>query len=162
MGAKQALEVGVFTGYSSLAVALALPPDGRLIACDVNDTWTTIAQEYWHAAGIAKKIELRLAPAEDTLAALLATNQAGTFDFAFIDADKGNYIKYFEQIFELLRPGGLIAIDNVLWDGKVADSDNQQESTRAIHAFNEHLFNDNRITLSMLPIGDGLSLAMKR
>ncbi len=161
-GARRVIEVGVFTGYSALAVALALPADGRLIACDINEQWTAIAREYWQAAGMAEKIELRLAPALQTLDALLAEGQAGRFDFAFIDADKDNYIAYYERLLQLLRPGGLIVVDNVLWDGKVADPTNQEEDTVAIRAFNEHVCKDKRVTLSLVPIGDGLTLAMKR
>ena len=161
-GARRVIEVGVFTGYSALAVALALPADGRLIACDINEQWTAIAREYWQAAGMAEKIELRLAPALQTLDALLAEGQTGRFDFAFIDADKDNYIAYYERLLQLLRPGGLIVVDNVLWDGKVADPTNQEEDTVAIRAFNEHVCKDKRVTLSLVPIGDGLTLAMKR
>jgi predicted O-methyltransferase YrrM len=161
-GARRVIEVGVFTGYSALAVALALPADGRLIACDINEQWTAIAREYWQAAGVAEKIELRLAPALQTLDTLLAEGQAGRFDFAFIDADKDNYIAYYERLLQLLRPGGLISVDNVLWDGKVADPANQEEDTVAIRAFNEHVCKDKRVALSLVPIGDGLTLAMKR
>lgn len=162
IGAKKTLEVGVFTGYSSLIVALALPADGKIVAADVSEEFTAIARQYWQAAGVADKIDLRLAPAVETLDALLADGQAGTFDFAFIDADKENYDAYYEKSLQLLRPGGLIAIDNVLWSGRVADSQIQDQSTQAIRAINEKLHHDERVTFSLLPIGDGLSLALKR
>jgi len=161
MGARRAIEVGVFTGYSALAVALALPADGRLLACDVDHDWTARARRYWTEAGVAAKIDLRLAPALTTLDNLLAEGQAGQFDFAFIDADKGNYIPYYERLLTLLRPGGLIVVDNVLWDGRVADPADNDADTVALRAFNEHLHGDERITLSLVPIGDGLSLALK-
>lgn len=162
LGARKTLEVGVFTGYSSLSVALALPPEGRIVACDVNVEWTSIARRYWAAAGVADKIDLRIGPAVDTLDALLQAGEAGTFDFAFIDADKENYANYYDRALQLIRPGGLIAIDNVLWGGKVADPDVQDESVVAIRAINERLHRDERVTLSLLPIGDGLTLALKR
>jgi caffeoyl-CoA O-methyltransferase len=162
MRAQRAIEVGTFTGYSTLVVALALPPSGRLVACDVNTEWTAKARQYWQEAGVAEKIELRLAPALATLDALLAEQQAGTFDFAFIDADKDNYIAYYERLLQLLRPGGLIAVDNVLWDGKVADATNHEPDTVAIRAFNDHVRVDERVLLSLVSIGDGLTLAMKK
>ncbi len=162
MGAKKTLEVGVFTGYSSLSVALALPADGQIIACDVSEEFTAIARRYWQQAGVADKINLRLAPALETLDALLADGQAGTFDFAFIDADKENYDRYYERSLQLLRPGGLITIDNVLWSGQVADPQFQDNSTQAIRALNKKLHDDQRVTLSLVPIGDGLTLALKR
>ncbi|MEH2178307.1 O-methyltransferase [Nostoc sp.] len=162
IGAKKTLEVGVFTGYSSLSVALALPTDGKIIACDVSEEFTAIARRYWLEAGVADKIDLRLAPALETLDRLLATGQAETFDFAFIDADKENYDGYYERSLQLVRPGGLIAIDNVLWSGQVADEQNQNQSTQAIRALNEKLHHDERVTLSLVPIGDGLTLAIKR
>lgn len=161
MGAKNCIEIGVFTGYSSLCVALALPPDGKIIACDVSRTWTQIARRYWKEAGVAEKIELRLAPALKTLDELLAENQAGTFDFAFIDADKENYPPYYERCLKLLRRGGLIAIDNTLWSGRVAEPDNCEPDTVAIREFNTKLHHDRRIMLSLLPVGDGLTLALK-
>lgn len=162
MGATNALEVGVYTGYSSLCVSLALPPHGRMIACDVNREWTATARRYWQKAGVSEKIELRLAPAIETMDKLLAENQAGTFDFVFIDADKANYDGYYERALELLRPGGLVVIDNVFWSGKVADSHVMDEDTIAIRALNEKLCRDNRIELSLIPVGDGLTLALKR
>jgi predicted O-methyltransferase YrrM len=161
LGAKKTLEVGVFTGYSSLSVALALPPDGRIIACDVSEEYTTIARRYWQAAGVAEKIDLRIAPALDTLDHLLATGHAGTFDFAFIDADKGNYDGYYERSLQLIRPKGLIAIDNVLWSGKVADDEIQDNQTRKIRQINQKLHDDPRVQISMVPIADGLTLALK-
>lgn len=162
LGATKTLEVGVFTGYSSLSVALALPPDGKIVACDVNLEYTEIARRYWHQAGVADKIDLRLAPALQTLDRLLADGQAETFDFAFIDADKQNYEKYYERSLQLVRPGGLIAIDNVLWFGRVTDPQSHDSSTLAIRAFNQKLHHDSRVTLSLVPIADGLTLALKR
>lgn len=162
IGAKKTLEVGVFTGYSSLCVALALPPDGKIIACDISKEDTAIARRYWEAAGVANKIELKIAPALSTLDELIAAGEAGTFDFAFIDADKANYANYYERSLQLLRPGGLIVVDNVLFLGKIANPLIQDNSTRAIRAFNEKLHYDERVTLSLVPVGDGLTLAMKR
>ncbi len=162
IGAKKALEIGVFTGYSSLSVALALPEDGKIIACDVSEEYTSIARRYWQAAGVSDKINLRIQPAIQTLDELLVEGLAGTFDFAFIDADKENYDNYYERCLKLIRQGGLIAIDNVLWSGQVADPNIQDKSTTAIRAFNKKLHQDERITLSMIPIADGLSLAIKR
>jgi caffeoyl-CoA O-methyltransferase len=162
MGAKRCLEVGTFTGYSSTAVALALPPDGRVVCCDVSREWTDIAREAWADAGVADRIELHLGPALDTLDALVADGGAGTFDFAFIDADKPNYDGYVERALELVRAGGLIAIDNTLWDGRVADSSVQDESTQAIRALNEKLSTDGRVDLALTPIGDGLTLLRVR
>jgi predicted O-methyltransferase YrrM len=161
-GVRYAIEIGTFTGYSALAIARGLPPDGHLIACDVSREWTAIAQRYWQQAGLAHLIELRLAPALDTLQSLIAAGEAGRFDFAFIDADKPALPDYYEACLTLLHTGGLIAIDNVLWGGRVADPAVQDESTRAIRAFNRRLHQDPRVELSLLPIGDGLSLARKR
>ncbi|MFM7408038.1 MAG: class I SAM-dependent methyltransferase [Cuspidothrix sp.] len=161
IGAKKTLELGVFTGYSSLIVALALPADGKIVACDVSEEYTSIARRYWQQAGVADKIDLHIAPALETLDNLLAVGEAGTFDFAFIDADKGNYENYYERSLELIRPGGLIAIDNVLWLGKVADPQIQDNQTNKIRAFNRKLHQDSRITLSLVPIADGLTLAIK-
>ena len=162
VGARRTLEVGVFTGYSALSVALALPEDGKVVACDVSEEWTSIGRRYWAEAGVAHKIDLRIAPAMATLDALIAEGQLGSFDFAFIDADKGNYAGYFERALLLLRAGGLIAVDNTLWSGRVADPAENDADTVAIRAFNESLHHDLRISLSLLPIGDGLTLAMKR
>ena len=161
IGAKKTLEVGVFTGYSSLVVALALPADGKIVACDVSEEYTSVARRYWQDAGGADKIDLHIAPALETLDKLLTAGEAGTFDFAFIDADKSNYNNYYEQCLELIRPGGLIAIDNVLWSGKVADTEIQDNQTNKIRALNRKLHEDSRITLSLVPIADGLTLAMK-
>ncbi|MCF2970653.1 class I SAM-dependent methyltransferase [Synechococcus sp. Nb3U1] len=162
MGAKKTLEVGVFTGYSSLSVALALPADGKVVACDISEDYTQVARRYWHAAGVADKIQLHIAPALETLDRLLETDQAGTFDFAFIDADKGNYWGYFERTLQLLRPGGLVAIDNVLWSGRVIDPEDTSPDTEALRLFNQKVQQDPRVTVAMLPIGDGLTLALKR
>ena len=161
-GARKCLEVGTFTGYSALAVALALPDDGRLIACDISEEFTARAKPFWEEAGVAGKIELRIGPALDTLDALIEGGESGTFDFAFIDADKVNYLGYFQRALDLARPGGLICVDNVLWNGAVADPSRNDEDTEAIRAFNAALTNDPRISLSMLPMGDGLTLARKR
>jgi len=160
--ARKTLEVGVFTGYSSLAVALALPPDGRVVACDVSEEYTAIARQHWREAGVAEKIDLRLAPALQTLDSLLEAGEAGSFDFAFIDADKVNYLHYYERALELVRPGGLIAIDNVLWGGSVIDPADRDEDTEAIRALNAFLHHDERIDLSMIALADGLTLARKR
>jgi len=163
LGARACLEVGVFTGYSTLVTALALPEDGRIVACDVSEAWTAIARRYWHRAGVDRKIELRLAPAMQTLDRLLLEEaRAGSFDFAFIDADKENLVGYYERALELLRPGGLVAIDNTLWDGRVADPEVADADTVAIRHLNEHLHQDDRVDLSLVPIGDGLTLARKR
>lgn len=162
MGAKKTLEIGVFTGYSSLVVALALPPDGKLVACDVSEEYTAIARRYWQQAGVADKIDLNIGPALSTLDRLLAEGQAGTFDFAFIDADKSNYDNYYEKALELIRPGGLIAIDNVLWSGQVADPQIQDNRTNAIRSLNEKLHRDERVFVSLVPIADGLTLALKK
>jgi predicted O-methyltransferase YrrM len=162
LGARQALEIGVFTGYSALCVASALPADGRLIACDISAEYTRIAREYWERAGVADRIDLRLAPASETLATLLAEGAAGSFDLAFIDADKTGYADYYEQCLALLRPGGLIVVDNVLWNGRVLDAATADEDTCAIRAFNRRIHKDARVDLSLVPIGDGLSLLRKR
>ena len=162
MGAVRCIEVGVFTGYSSLAVALALPPEGRITACDVSEEFTAVARRYWRQAGVDHKIDLRLAPALETLDGLIAEGARGTYDFAFIDAEKSEYADYYERLLTLLRPGGLILIDNVLWSGKVADPEIDTIDTVAIRAFNEKLHVDERVSLSMLPVADGLTLARKR
>ena len=161
IGAKKTLDVGVCTGYSSLVVALALPPDGKAIACEKSEEYAAIARRWWQQAGVADKIDLHIAPAQETLARLLATGETDTFDFAFIDADKSNYDNYYEQALQLVRPGGLIAIDNVLWSGRVADPQVQDNRTKKIRAFNQKLHQDPRISLSLVPIGDGLTLARK-
>ena len=161
IGARRTLEVGTFTGYSALVVALALPAEGRVIACDVSEKFTAVARRYWAEAGVADKIDLRLAPAVETLDGLLAEGAAGGFDFIFIDADKETYDSYYERGLELLRPGGLIAVDNVLWSGAVADESRQDEDTRAIRALNAKLLRDRRVAISLVPIGDGLMLARK-
>lgn len=161
MGAKKTLEVGVFTGYSALVVALALPTDGKVVACDVSEEYTSIARRYWQQAGVADKIDLHIAPALETLDALLAAGQVGTFDFAFIDADKSNYDGYYERSLQLVRSGGLVAIDNVLWSGRVADPQVQDNRTNTIRALNQKLHRDTRVSLSLVPIGDGLTLARK-
>jgi caffeoyl-CoA O-methyltransferase len=160
-GAKRALEIGTFTGYSSLCVAAAMPADGKLICCDVSEEYTTIARSYWRRAGLESKIELRIGPAVATLDALIEA-KAPAFDFVFIDADKGNYPNYYERALQLVRTGGLIAIDNVLWGGGVADPKEQDDDTKAIRALNEKVRSDERVTLSLVPIGDGLTLARKR
>lgn len=162
MGARKTLEVGVFTGYSSLCVALALPPEGKIVACDISEEFTTIARRYWEQAGVAHKIDLQIAPAIDTLDRLLADGQADSFDFAFIDADKSGYADYYERALQLVRPGGLIAIDNVLWSGQVADPEVQDNRTNKIRAFNQKLYQDMRVAVSLVPIADGLTLALKR
>jgi len=160
-GAKLAIEIGTFTGYSALAVASAMPANGKLITCDVDEEATAIARRYWAEAGLAGKIELRLGPAVETLDALIATNME-SFDFGFIDADKENYDAYYERLLRLIRPGGLIAIDNVLWNGKVADPAQTDVDTESIRRLNAKLKSDQRVTLSMLPLGDGLTLARVR
>ncbi len=162
MGARRTLEIGVFTGYSSLAVALALPDDGRILACDVSEEYTSVARRYWKEAGVDHKIELRIKPARETLQELISQWQHSRFDFAFIDADKANYDGYYEYAMELVRPGGLIAIDNVLWSGKVADPRVNDADTLAIRALNQKLLADSRIDLSLLPVSDGLTLCYKR
>ncbi len=162
LGVHRAIEVGVFTGYSSLSVALALPDEGRLVACDISEEWTDIARRYWKQGGVEDKIELHIGPALKTLDSLIADREAGNFEFAFIDADKENYGAYFERCLTLLRPGGLIAIDNTLWSGAVIDENDDRADTVAIRDFNQSLHGDERVELSLVPIGDGLTLAMKR
>jgi caffeoyl-CoA O-methyltransferase len=162
LGARRTLEVGVFTGYSSLAVALALPADGEIVACDVSDEWTAVARRHWQRAGVADRIHLHLRPAIETLDALLAAGEAGRFDFAFIDADKANYGAYFERCLQLVRAGGVIGIDNVLWSGRAADPGQTDADTVGIRALNAQLRDDARVDVVMLPIGDGLTLARKR
>jgi predicted O-methyltransferase YrrM len=163
IGAKKCLEIGVFTGYSTLVVALNLPADGRIIACDVSDEFTAIAAEYWQQAGVNDKIDLHIAPALETLDRLLANSEAGTFDFAFIDADKNNYAAYYDRCLQLVRQGGLILIDNVLWYGRVADPTmNEDKRTQAIKQLNQQIYHDDRVQISLIPIGDGLTIARKK
>jgi caffeoyl-CoA O-methyltransferase len=162
IGARRCLEVGTFTGYSSLAIALAMPPGGSLVCCDISREWTDVARRYWERAGVADRIELRLGPALDSLDALLSEGQAGTFDFAFLDADKVHYPQYADRALTLLRPGGLLAIDNVFWGGEVTDPSVDDESVRGIRSMSRALAEDGRVTLAMVPIADGLTLARKR
>ena len=161
-GARKCLEVGTFTGYSTLSLALALPEDGQIVACDISEEFTSRAKPYWQKAGVAGKIDLRLGPALETLDALIADGESGAFDFAFIDADKINYQGYFQRALDLIRRGGLILVDNVLWSGAVVDPARDDEDTEAIRAFNQARAGDPRISLSLVPIGDGLTLARKR
>ena len=161
INAKHTLDIGVFTGYSSLVVALQLPQNGYVTACDTNEEWTEIAQKYWKAAEVEDKIDLHLAPAVETLEKLISNGNEGLYDFSFIDADKINYQHYFEQSLTLVRKGGVIAIDNVLWGGRVLDNSDTEPSTRAIRKFNSRLYKDDRVAISMIPIGDGLTLAQK-
>ena len=158
IGARSAVEVGTFTGYSALCVARALPADGKLLCCDINEQWTSVGRRYWERAGVANKITLKLGPAADTLKALPSSH---TFDFAFIDADKNNYDTYYEYALKLVRRGGLIAIDNVLWSGAVVDSADTSADTVAIRALNEKIHADSRVDATLLPVGDGLTLALK-
>ncbi len=162
LNVRSYLEIGVFTGYSSLAVALAMPADSVHIALDVSKEWTDIARQYWDEAGVGQRIELRLKPALETLEELLAEEMAGHFDLAFIDADKGNYLAYYERVLELMRPGGLVMVDNTLWSGSVADPAKTSDDTNAIRQFNKFVHTDDRVDISLLPIGDGLTLARKR
>lgn len=162
LGARRCIEVGTFTGYSALCVARALPADGRLVACDVSEEWTAVAQRYWREAGVAERIDLRIAPADETLRALIGDGAIGQYDFAFIDANKTAYAEYYELCLELLRAGGLIAVDNTLWSGRVADPGEGDADTRALRAFNLALHDDTRVDVSLVPIGDGLTLARKR
>jgi predicted O-methyltransferase YrrM len=162
LGVKKALEVGVFTGYSALRVALAMPPEGRLVACDISEEYTAIARRYWDQAGVAGKIDLRLAPATETLDHLIAAGEANSFDFAFIDADKSRYPTYYEQCLQLVRPGGLIVLDNMLWSGQVADPAVQDNRTNTLRCLNETIHHDDRVVASLVPIADGLTLALKR
>jgi len=161
MGAKRCLEIGTYTGYSALAVALALPKDGKIVCCDISEEWTSVGKPFWKKDGVEKKIDLRIGPALRTLDGLLKT-QKGKFDFAFIDADKGNYLNYYERCLQLVRRGGLIAVDNVLWSGEVANDKAKDELTVALRKFNDKLHQDERVDLAMLSIGDGVTLALKR
>jgi predicted O-methyltransferase YrrM len=157
IGARNCLEIGTYTGYSALAVALALPADGRIVCCDISEEWTAIARRFWEKAGVARKISLKLGPALETLKQL-----KGPYDFVFIDADKGNYANYYEACLQLVRRGGIIAIDNTLWSGWVADAKRDDDDTRALRAFNDKLHRDERVALSMIPLGDGVTLALKK
>src|SRR4051794_32590547 len=162
VGARRCLEIGTFTGYSSLSVALALPSDGTIVCCDVSEEFTSVARRYWQEAGVAAKVDLRIGPAVETLDALLAGGEAATFDLAFIDADKGSYPAYWERCVELVRPGGVIVVDNVLWGGAVADRSDDGADTNAIRALNERVHGDERVTAVTLPIADGMTLARVR
>lgn len=162
VGARRCIEVGTFTGYSSIAVARALPEDGRLVCCDVSKEWTDVARRYWTEAGVAEKIDLRIAPAAETLDALLEAGEEGTYDFAFVDADKTGYDAYYDRLLRLVRPGGLIAFDNTLWGGRVIDDTADDMDTAAIRALNRRLADDDRVSLSMLPVADGVTLARRR
>ncbi len=162
MGVKKIIEIGTFTGYSALAMALALPEDGELIACDISEQWTSIAKKYWQQAGVEYKIKLKLAPAEETMKSLLKNNAEASFDLAFIDADKQNQEVYFEYCLQLLRPGGVILVDNVLWNGSVIDDKDDSADTHAIRLFNQKIFKDDRVDISMIPVGDGITLARKK
>jgi predicted O-methyltransferase YrrM len=161
-GAKRCIEIGTFTGYSALAIAAALPKDGRLVCCDISEEWTSIARRHWSAAGVSGRIDLRIAPAVDTLKNLLARGEAGNFDFAFIDADKASYDAYYEGCLKLLKPGGLITLDNMLWSGRVADPDHHDTDTDAIRALNAKIHSDSRVDAVLLTIGDGVMLARKK
>lgn len=161
IGARKTLEVGVFTGYSSLSVALSLPPEGRIVACDVSEEFTSLAKPYWAEAGVSNKIDLRIAPASETLDALIANGESGTFDFAFIDADKPGYARYYEQCLQLVRPGGLIALDNMLQHGRVL-TEEKDENAAAIHALNEFIHQDSRVDSILLPLADGITLAVRK
>jgi caffeoyl-CoA O-methyltransferase len=162
LGARKTLEIGVFTGYSAMVVAKAMGPKGKLVALDVSEEFTAVARRHWAKAGVADRIDLRLRPAADSLRALVAAGESDTFDFAFIDADKANYDTYYEYALKLVRRGGLIAIDNVLWAGKVLDSTDQTVDTAAIRAINEKIHDDSRVDATLIPIGDGLTLALRR
>jgi predicted O-methyltransferase YrrM len=162
LGARKVLEVGTFTGYSSTAMAMALPDGGRIVCCDVSKVWTDVARRAWTDAGVADRVDLRLGPARETLDQLLSAGEAGTFDLAFIDADKANYAGYYEAAVRLVRPGGMIAIDNVLWSGRVADPDVNDESTMAIRSLNDTIAADERVDVAMIPLADGLTLARVR
>ena len=159
IGARSAVEIGTFTGYSAISIARGLPDDGRLICCDVSEEWTAIARRYFREAGVERKIDLRIAPALDTLRSMTAGN---LFDFAFVDGDKKEYSDYYEEILKRLRPGGLLTIDNVLWGGRVADPSDQSESTQAIRALNDRVSRDERVDAVMIPIADGLAIVRKR
>ena len=161
-GARRCIEVGTFTGYSSTAVALALPEDGRIVCCDVSEEWTAVAARYWGEAGVADKIDLRIGPAAGTLDRMLADGEDSTYDFAFIDADKAGYDAYYERVLRLVRPGGLVVLDNMLWGGDVLKADATDEDTRALQALNAKLARDERVSLCLLPVADGVTLARRR
>jgi caffeoyl-CoA O-methyltransferase len=161
-GARRCIEIGTFTGYSSTAVALALPEDGRIVCCDVSQEWTSVARRYWDQAGVAAKVDLRLAPAGQTLDALLADGEEGSYDFAFVDADKAGYDGYYERLLRLVRPGGLIVFDNMLWSGRVLDPAAEDADTRALQALNAKLAEDERVSVCLLPLADGVTLARRR
>jgi len=161
LDAKNCIEVGVFTGYSSLVVALALPADGRIVACDISEDYTAVGEPFWKDAGVRGKIDLRIAPATETLDAMITAGETGDYDFAFIDADKPGYPEYFERCLSLLRVGGVIAVDNIFMDGNAADPDTTSENAQAMRKFNAMLKDDTRVELSLIPIGDGLTLARK-
>lgn len=161
LGVRRSLEVGTFTGYSALVVAQALPDDGRIVACDVSEEFTAVARRHWTDAGVAHKIDLRLAPALTTLDALLSEGQADSFDFAFVDADKANYDGYYERCLRLVRKGGVVAFDNVLWSGRIVDETSEDADVRALRALNDKLYTDPRVDVSMLTVADGLTLARR-
>lgn len=161
IGAKRCLEIGCFTGYSSLAVAQALPADGQIITCDISKEWTDVAQRFWLKAGVGNKVELRLGPALDTLQTMVEEGAAGSFDMAFIDADKSSYLDYYELCLKLVRQGGIILIDNALWGGSVADSSVQDEDTEGIRAINQHAYEDSRVDNCLLPLSDGVHLCLR-
>ena len=162
ISAKKAIEVGTFTGYSALAVALALPEDGYLLACDISEEFTSIGKPYWEEAGVSENIDLQIAPAIETLKSKIEDGEPNTYDFAFIDADKINYLNYYELCLDLIRPGGVIAIDNVLWGGSVIDSARTDDDTKAIREINDFIVSDKRVNISMIPVGDGVTLAVKK
>ena len=161
-GAKRCLEIGTFTGYSALAIAAALPADGRLICCDISEAWTAIARRYWNSAGVSGRIDLRIAPAIDTLNSLITRGGSGSYDFAFVDADKPGYDAYYEACLKLLKPGGLVALDNMLWSGRVANPDHHDADTDAIRTLNAKIHADNRVDAVLLTIGDGVMVARKK
>ena len=162
ISAKRTLEVGTFTGYSALAIALALPEDGYLLACDISEEFTSIGKPYWEEAGVSENIDLQIAPAIETLKSKIEDGESNTYDFAFIDADKINYLNYYELCLDLIRSGGVIAIDNVLWGGSVIDSARTDDDTKAIREINDFIVSDKRVNISMIPVGDGVTLAVKR
>jgi predicted O-methyltransferase YrrM len=162
LGARRMIEIGTFTGYSALCMAQALPPDGQLICCDVSETWTAVGFPFWERAGVRDRIDLRIAPALETLDDLIQAGETDRFDIAFVDADKTNYLNYYERCLKLLRPGGLVMFDNTLWGGSVADPTDQDQDTVALRELNDWLHQDRRVSISLVPIGDGLTLARKR